>query len=100
MTDNRDQFAGAACLDPQNAETILFVVERDALHETRQHFPIGGYGLGLHDVLPHLNEIRLSSRNRSRPGVRITGYELTDYGVNVIRSMLPRASRKLARAVE
>src|SRR5258708_5435398 len=44
----------AACLDPHNAETILRVVEGDALDETRQHFPIGWYGLGLHDVLPHL----------------------------------------------
>jgi len=54
MTDNRDQLTVAAGLDPQNAETILFVVERDALDQTRQHFPIGWYGLGLHDVLPHL----------------------------------------------
>jgi hypothetical protein len=41
MTDNRNEVTVAACLDPQNAETILFVVERDALDETRQHFPIG-----------------------------------------------------------
>jgi len=39
-------------------------VERDALDETRQHFPIGWYGLGLHDVLPHLNE-RKSQRRLS-----------------------------------
>ena len=35
---DRDQFAVAACLDPQNAEAVLVVVERDALDETRQHF--------------------------------------------------------------
>jgi hypothetical protein len=27
MADNCDQFALAACLDPQNAETVLLVVE-------------------------------------------------------------------------
>jgi hypothetical protein len=58
MADNRDQFAVAACLDPQNAETIRRVVEGDSLNRTRQHFPIGWYGLGLHDVLRQLNEWR------------------------------------------
>jgi len=28
----------AACLDPQNAETVVLIVVRDALDETRQHF--------------------------------------------------------------
>ena len=41
MADKRDPFAVTACLDPQNAKTILLVVERGALDETRQHFPIG-----------------------------------------------------------
>jgi hypothetical protein len=50
MADDRDQFAVATGLDPQNAETVLLIVERDALHETSQHFPIGRYGFGLHDV--------------------------------------------------
>src|SRR6266516_6656152 len=56
MTDHRDQFPVTACLDPQNAETILAVVVGDALDQTRQHFPIGWYGLGLHDVLRQLND--------------------------------------------
>jgi hypothetical protein len=62
MTNNRDEVTVSACLDPQNAETILFVVERDALDETCQHFPIGWYGLGLHDVLPQLNEWKSQRR--------------------------------------
>ena len=37
MADNRGQFALAAGLDAQNAETVLLVVEGDALDQTRQH---------------------------------------------------------------
>ena len=32
-------FAVAACLDPQNAETVLLIVVGDALDESRQHLP-------------------------------------------------------------
>ena len=38
VTDDRDQFAVAARLDPKNAETVLLIVVRDALDEARQHF--------------------------------------------------------------
>jgi len=38
MPDQRDQFAVAACLDPQNTETVLLIVVGDALGEARQHF--------------------------------------------------------------
>jgi hypothetical protein len=41
----------SACLDPQNAETNLLIMERDALDEARQHFPIGWHGLEVTDVV-------------------------------------------------
>ena len=56
MADDRDQFAMTSRLDPQNAEAVLVIVERDALDDARQHFLIGWYGPGLHNVLLHINE--------------------------------------------
>ncbi len=38
MTDDRDQVSMSAGLDPQNAESVLCVVECDALDEARQNF--------------------------------------------------------------
>src|SRR5450631_683643 len=38
MPDHRDEFAVAARLDPQNAETIFSIVVRNALDKARQHF--------------------------------------------------------------
>jgi hypothetical protein len=38
--------AVAACPDPQNAETVLLIVVRDALDESRQHFRVDGSGCG------------------------------------------------------
>ena len=38
MPDDRDQFAVAARLDPQNAEAVLGVVEGDALDKARENF--------------------------------------------------------------
>src|SRR5262249_30872434 len=38
VTDGRNQFAMAARFDPKNTETILGVMERDALDEPRQDF--------------------------------------------------------------
>jgi hypothetical protein len=34
---------------PQNAETVLLVVEGDALDETRQHLAVGWFGLNFHE---------------------------------------------------
>jgi hypothetical protein len=49
MPDHRDEISVAACLDPQNAETVLLVVEGDALDETRQHLAVGWFGLNFHE---------------------------------------------------
>jgi hypothetical protein len=38
MPGHRDEFAVPACLDPQNAETVLLIVVRDAFDEARQDF--------------------------------------------------------------
>ena len=48
MPDHRDEFAVAACLDPQNAETVLVIVVGDALDEARQHFLGRWFRLRLH----------------------------------------------------
>ena len=37
LADNRNQFAMTSCLDPQNAEAVLVIVERDALDQTGQN---------------------------------------------------------------
>ena len=49
MADNRNQFALAACLNPQNAETVLLVVEGDALDQTSQHIAVGWFELNFHE---------------------------------------------------
>src|ERR1700737_1953878 len=49
MPDRRDEFAVAAGLDPQNAETVLLIVVRDALDESRQHFRGGWVWLRFHN---------------------------------------------------
>ena len=52
---HRDQFAVAACLDPQHAETVLFIVMVNALDEARQHFRGGmGPAAGSCGLLRHL----------------------------------------------
>jgi hypothetical protein len=38
MADDRDQIAVSTRLDPENAEAILSVVERDTFDKTRQDF--------------------------------------------------------------
>ena len=38
VPDDRNQFAVATCLDPQNAEAIPVIVECDALDKARQNF--------------------------------------------------------------
>jgi hypothetical protein len=48
MPTRRDELAVAARLDPQNAETVLLNVVRDALDEARQHFLGGWFRLRLH----------------------------------------------------
>jgi len=48
MADHRDKFAMAACLDPQNVETVLFIVVRDVLDEARQEFLGRWFRLGFH----------------------------------------------------
>ncbi len=49
MPDHRDEFAVAACLDPQNTVTVLLIVVRDALDEARQHFLGRWFRLRFHD---------------------------------------------------
>jgi hypothetical protein len=49
MSDHRDEFAVAACLDPQNAETVLLIVVRDALDKARHHFQGGWVRPRFHD---------------------------------------------------
>ena len=65
MADNRDQFALAACLDPQNAETVLLVVEGDALDQTRQQLAVGWFGLNFHDPPSPVGGVPLASTERS-----------------------------------
>src|SRR5215470_13866282 len=66
MADNGDQFALAACLDPQNAETVLLVVEGDALDQTSQHLGVGWFGLNFHQRRHRWGGIPLASTERRR----------------------------------
>jgi hypothetical protein len=48
MADDRDQIAVPACLCPENAETVLVIMEGDALYKARQHFLGRWFRLELH----------------------------------------------------
>jgi hypothetical protein len=48
MADDRDQITVPACLCPENAESVLLIMEGDPLYNARQHFLGRGFGLGLH----------------------------------------------------
>jgi hypothetical protein len=49
MPDHRDEFAVAARLDPQNAETVFPIVVCNALNEARKHFLGRWVRLRFHD---------------------------------------------------
>src|SRR5262249_9504769 len=48
MPDYSNQFAVAACLDPQNTEAVLLIVVRNALNKARENFPVGWFPLRFH----------------------------------------------------
>ena len=48
MADDRDQIAVAACLDPQNAEATVGIVEGDALDKAGEHFMVSGFLVVFH----------------------------------------------------
>ena len=48
MVDDSYQIAIAACLDPQNAETTVGIVECDPLDKAGEHFLGGGFLVVLH----------------------------------------------------
>jgi hypothetical protein len=48
VTEDRDQVAVSTSFDPENAEAILGIVERDALDKARQDFLGRWFGLGFH----------------------------------------------------
>ena len=54
MADDRDQVAMPPRLGPQDAESVLEIVEGDALDQTGQDLPVRGLwmlaGAGFHDV--------------------------------------------------
>jgi len=51
---------------PQNAETVLLVVEGDALDETRQHLAVGWFGLNFHDPPSPVGGVPLASRTERK----------------------------------
>src|ERR1700726_2525451 len=48
VADDRDKIAVPACLCPENAETVLVIMEGDALYKARQHFLGRWFRLRLH----------------------------------------------------